>query len=378
MIVKIMKGDESFRKKSKAFLQSANEVFFYKTIIPNFTKYAVESDVSSDNWIAKIYFADCAIYPDLSTAKETILVLEDLNSAGYRLSSSKIDLDEDHLKVMARKIASYHAVSFAMKIRNDPMLENLAKGLIPFHYKSEAQGDLEAYKYLCPISFERLFNYISNTPEHQNDKVFLKNLENLKRKVDSSFLDIMEDFLKNDHQFAVILHGDYYRNNVMFKYENQDGKEVPVDLRMIDFQEIRFATIAIDLSIFMYMHVHASLKTELWDELLVVYHEALIVSLAEILKCETDDEMLAPYSYKNFIDHFRKFAFYGVAVSVLSIPWMASPAEDTQKISDFFENDMHHPDFKALLQVCGGEEIDERMLNNVKHASDNGYLRIFE
>lgn len=61
-----------------------------------------------------------------------------------------------------------------------------------------------------------------------------------------------------------------------------------------------------------------------------------------------------------------------------SIPWMASPEHETQKISDFFENDMHHPDFEALLQVCGGTEISERIVDNLKHASDKGYLKIFE
>jgi hypothetical protein len=57
---------------------------------------------------------------------------------------------------------------------------------------------------------------------------------------------------------------------------------------------------------------------------------------------------------------------------------MASSEAETQQISDFFENNMHHPDFKALLQVCGGEEVSERIVNNLKHASENGYLEIFQ
>lgn len=312
-----MKGDESFRQKSKAFLQSANEVFVYKSIIPYFIKFATASGISTNEWIAKVYFVDCAVHPKLGDQKETILALEDLNSLGFRMSSSKIDLDTNHLKVMARKLASYHSIPFAMKIKKDPMLETLAQGLIPFHFKSETQGDLEAYKYLCPLSFERLFNYVSQATKYKMDKKFLRDLENLKPKICGDFLDLMEDFLRVDHDFAVILHGDYYRNNVMFKYEIINGEEVPVDLRMFDFQEIRYATIAIDLSIFMYMHVHADLKPVIWDELLKVYHETLMNSLMDILKCARDDEKLKPYEFENFIEHFKKFAFYGVAVSVL-------------------------------------------------------------
>lgn len=57
---------------------------------------------------------------------------------------------------------------------------------------------------------------------------------------------------------------------------------------------------------------------------------------------------------------------------------MASPENEKQQILNFFEKDMHHPDFKALIQVCGGKEVSERIVNNVKHASENGYLEIFE
>lgn len=172
MIVKIMKGDERFRKKSKAFLQSSNEVLVYKTIIPYFEKYL--DNVVSEKWIAQIFFADCDIFPKLGNKKETILALEDLNSCEYRLAHSKVDLDADHLKLMAKKIASYHAVSFALKIRKDPMLDKLASELIPFHYKSETQGDLETYKFLGPLSFKRLFKYVEDTSKHQDNKTSTK------------------------------------------------------------------------------------------------------------------------------------------------------------------------------------------------------------
>lgn len=323
-----MKGDESFRRKSKALIQSSNEVFVYKSIIPHFTKVAADAGIPADNWCAKIYFADCAIFPELGKTEETVLALEDLTTIGYRMSSARIDLDAKHLMLMARKIASFHAISFAMKIQEDPMLEKLVDGLIPFHIKSETQGDLEPYKYLCPIAFDRVFNYAAKNSKYQSDENFNRNLVNLQNKM-PDFLEILENFLRVDHDFAAILHGDYYRNNVMFKY---DEEESPTDLRTFDFQEVRHASVVIDLSIFMFMHVHESLKPLLWDELLKVYHETLTTSIIDIVKCERSDDRLAPFTFESFIEHFKQFAFYGVAVSVLSIPWMACPEEETQRM----------------------------------------------
>lgn len=372
-----MKGDDSFREKSKASIQSSNEVFMYQKVFPAFERFLKNFDIDCFDCTATVYFAECGVFLELSEGLETVLALSDLNTIGFQMSADKMDLDADHLKLMATKIASYHAISFAMKIENDPKLQELAAGLIPFHFKSETQGDLEAYKYLCPLSFQRLFKYVFASPKY-HDKVFIQNLENLKQKIEEDFLEIMENFLRVDHNFAVILNGDYYRNNVMFKYDQIDGREVPVDLKMFDFQEVRFATIAIDLSIFMFMHVHASLKPLIWNELLEIYHQNLILSLTKILKCNSDDERLKPYSFVKFLDHFKQFAFYGAAVSVLSIPWMASPPEDIQKVQEYFEINMHHPEFIKLLAVCGGDEINERMVSNIKLASEKGYLDIFK
>lgn len=57
-----MKGDESFRKKSKALLQSSNEVFVYKEVIPYFCKV---SGVSENAWTAKVFLAECGKFPTL-------------------------------------------------------------------------------------------------------------------------------------------------------------------------------------------------------------------------------------------------------------------------------------------------------------------------
>ncbi|CRL05479.1 CLUMA_CG018243, isoform A [Clunio marinus] len=369
IIVKIMKGEEDFRQKSKAFLQSSNEVFVYKTIIPYFSKFAASGNLSSDDWISKVYFVECGNFESLSDHKETIVVLEDLNALGYRMSTSKLVLDAIHLELMARKIATYHAVSFAMKITKDLMFEKLIDGLTPFHMKSETQGDLDVYKYLCPIAFERAFQYIDKSENYQKDQKFMKDLKNFKFRMNENFMSIMENFLRSDHQFAVILHGDYYRNNVMFKYEVKNGKEIPTDLKMFDFQEVRYASVAIDLSIFMYMAVHASMKPLIWDELLKVYHETIIETLARILMCNKDDERFQPYNFDDFIRNFEEFAFYAVVISVLSIPWMASPESESQLISEYFESDMHNPQFKELLLTCGGTDVSERIIDNIKHAN---------
>lgn len=143
-------------------------------------------------------------------------------------------------------------------------------------------------------------------------------------------------------------------------------------------QEIRYATPTIDLAFFMYMNMHGTLRPSLWDNLLEFYHETVINSLTDILKCEKDDPRLEPYSRDHFLAHFKKFAFYGAVICVHFIPWMACPEEECSQLAEHFEKDMHNPEFEKLAMICGGEDVSERITGVVKHASEKGYMEILE
>src|SRR5690349_19285521 len=128
MIVKIMKGDKNFREATKSFTQCSNEVYIYKNVIPYFKKFLATSGASFDSeWVPKVYYSDYKQFDELGEEKETVLALENMKPAGYRLGP-RIDLDEAHLRMMVKHIASYHAVSYSMRIKKDPMLEELARG----------------------------------------------------------------------------------------------------------------------------------------------------------------------------------------------------------------------------------------------------------
>jgi hypothetical protein len=147
---------------------------------------------------------------------------------------------------------------------------------------------------------------------------------------------------------------------------------------MIDFQETRFATPVIDMAFFMYMNMPDSIRKPLWHDLLELYHETVMSSLTDILKCDRNDPSLAPYSFENFMDHFRRHAFYGLMVTIHFIPWIACPDEECAEIAEIFEKDMKSPKMRQLLQVSGGEEVNKRLIANAVHAFENGYLQIFD
>lgn len=380
VILKIMKGDDNFRSLSKSLQMCSNEVEIYKQIIPFFKKYLKDNNATlfnpDDWWTPKVYFADTGVFPALSDGKETLVALENLKTSGYRMGP-KIDLDEAHLRLMIKNIALYHSLSYALRIKQDPALEELAKKLEPISFLSKNGEELESYKRLFTVGMERFFNLIDKDSKYHFSQDFLADVDNFKRKFFATPMKQMEKFLKKDDTFSLILHGDYVRNNVLFKYAGADGFENPKGIKMYDFQEIRFATPVIDIAFFMYMNIHQSQRDQLWDLLLQYYHDTLIASLTDILKCEASDPRLTPYNFTNFQNHFEKHAFYGVMVCLHYVPWIASPEEDTQKIAHWFETDMNSKEFYEITQICGGTEVDDRIVSIVKHASEQGYMKTF-
>lgn len=376
MIVKIMKGDKNFRDTTKSETQCSNEVYIYKEVLPCLKKFVANSGSSlSTDWCPRVYYADFKVFPELSKEKETILAMENLKPLKYRLGP-RIDLDEAHLRIMIKNIASYHSVQYAMKIRKDPMLEGLAKGLVPFSFLDNKGELLESYNILFSVGLKRFFNLVFNDPKY--DQKFVEVVKKLKDNYGERPSFLMQSFLKYDENFSLVLHGDYNRNNVLFQYDAAEGYENPKNIKMFDFQETRFATPVIDVFFFLYMNCPASLRPRIWDSLLELYHETLISSLSELLKCDKNDPKLEPYSRDNVMAHFKKSAFYGVMIGIHFIPWMACPEEECAELSRLFETDIQALAQSELIQTCGGKDVDNRITSIAVHAFEKGYMDIFK
>lgn len=291
-----MKPSSPMRDLVRADILFINEIYIYREVIPCFLKTFQSKfrTIEKNLWCARTYAAEVGYYPQLSNEKETLLVLENLNTKKYRLASHRIDLTPDELTLMTKAIAQYHACTYAMRVNKDPSLEKLIQGIIPLEFEREDGKSL--YNILYEIALERLFEYLDDAPEELDSEVFQQNVLIFKQRYAKAPLKLMERFRRIDPSFSVILHGDYNRNNVLFKYENQGGKEVPVDLKLIDFQEVRYGSPAIDLAFFLFMNIHPTLiKTDLFMTLLKNYHSCLIEAMCELLECTKDDPKLGPY-----------------------------------------------------------------------------------
>lgn len=317
VVVKLMKPPSLLRTNMGADYQFINEVSVYKNVIPTFlSKFQNKfRKIEKSLWCPQVYLTEIGKYSELSETTETILVMENLSEKDFRLGARN-NLTKEELILMTRSIAEFHACTYALRVNNDPDLEKLINGLLPFSFEKEPGRASFNRMYLTGM--ERLFNYLDSNPEEIDNDTFRKNLNFLRTEYGSAPIKLMERFLRSDNMFSVISHGDYNRNNVLFKYEENTA----VDLRFIDFQEVKYGSPAIDLSFFIYMNMQPSLfESGLNEKLIYLYHERLIKSLCELLECDQQDERLSTYCWDNFSEHYKQFALYGAMVSVMFSKW---------------------------------------------------------
>ncbi|XP_063709725.1 uncharacterized protein LOC134838180 [Culicoides brevitarsis] len=375
-VVKLMKPPSEMRTKMDSDFMFKNELFIYSDVIPTFlAKFQRKfKTIDPQLWSPRVFLAESGIYPELSPVTETLLAMENLTPLGYRLGN-RSTLSESELRLMCKAIAQYHACSYALRINKDPTLDELKSHLTPVPFTKEDQETPTMPDVTYKVAVDRLLMYLDENPNELNSNSFKKDIENFKKLYGEKPSALMQSFLRDDEKYSVILHGDYNRNNVLFKYE---GDQV-TDLRFIDFQEVRYGTPAIDVSFFLFMNMEVeAMEKGLLMTLVKFYHEHLMKSLAELLEVDEDDEKLKDYRWEPFFHHFKQFGLYGAMVAVLFIPWMICSEEECEKLTAAWEKDVYSEDYRQICLICGGDPVNDRITRIIRHASDIGFMKIFE
>ncbi|ETN63131.1 Juvenile hormone-inducible protein [Anopheles darlingi] len=371
LLVKVMKGNDTFRKQNLGHVLFPNEINIYANVLPAFDRFLEQSGsaLRPSEWCPRTYLSAQGHFPGYSSTFETFLVMENVTPRGFR-TGPRLDLDEAHLTLMAEVIAKYHACSYAMRIREPHTLERLVEKIIPLNFLQDGKVFFESYNVVFRLAAERLFAYVDANPDELDSDRFRSCVDILRTKYGPNQSLLMQQFLERDPIYSVILHGDYNRNNVLFRYVD----DRPVEVLMIDFQENRYGSPALDLSFFMYMNMTPELRERFWDELLARYHRQLMRTLCEILQCAETDERLAPYREDLFRQHFARFALYGAMVALNFIPWMMSPEEECADAGASFEQDVHSEEFRRCTLSVGGEPVNRRITAVMRHACKMGYM----
>jgi hypothetical protein len=166
---------------------------------------------------------------------------------------------------------------------------------------------------------------------------------------------------------AVLCHGDFCRNNILFRCDS--GK--PCDAVRFDFQTVKYASPAIDLSLFMYLNTSSELRNQHWDDLFGEYHATLTRTLARILGCSAE-ELLPDYGLDEFRKDFVAHGFYGYMNCSCFLGQMSVDREDRIDFNVMCRRDVR--DLTYAIVSLGGEHVSQQLADILKHLASKGAI----
>uniref|UniRef100_T1I4V7 CHK domain-containing protein n=2 Tax=Rhodnius prolixus TaxID=13249 RepID=T1I4V7_RHOPR len=159
-----------------------------------------------------------------------LLLMEDLISQGYHKCDKRIGLDLEHSLLVLKAIAKFHAITVVLK---DKMLIDL-KNFEPFGFTQENEDLFKVIKSRMKITAELMKNWGN---EWQNLQ------KSMEENVDVGHQMINNSCKLNANNFNVVLHGDLWTSNILFKRCAFTGNLCGV--KFLDYQEVHYNSFAI-------------------------------------------------------------------------------------------------------------------------------------
>ncbi|XP_055687441.1 uncharacterized protein LOC129792412 [Lutzomyia longipalpis] len=235
-------------KLLKEFDIHSREMVMYAKVLDNFHKL-LRSINDDTQFSARRYCEDKAT---------NTMVFEDLMVRHYKCANRIERLDMAHAKLALKKLAKFHATSIMYKQKEPTAYAAFGKAFFSRDHPDARDFCLKQYDGLVELLSDLDgYEYYANKLIKFRDIFVEKGIE---------LYDTQES------NFNVLLHGDFWSNNMMFRYDSANN---PVDVIFVDFQLPFWATPAIDILYFIHTSLKENLRLTKQNELVQFYYYAL-------------------------------------------------------------------------------------------------------
>jgi len=324
-----------------------NEILFYEQIKPFLLDCCSQEDATPT--LCRYYYGrnNCG---DL--ANRDIIVLENEVVRGYRAAVTNhwLCLDFDHLVVAIRALAKFHSLSYRAKHMDRDKFTDLVTEVKDTQWNDNGQW------YAIDKGIEGLISVaVDKIIERRGDD---RRARRFQTELIANALDTLRRVMEPVEPLSVLCHGDFNRNNLIFKYDD-DGR--PVDALAYDMATVRYGSPAIDLSFFLYMNTDRQTRDDHWDTLLDAYCETLAAAAGDV-----------PVPDRGRLNiEMREHAFYGLAHASFFLRVML---EEQKPIAPSEFINMTFDEVKELLLSFGGERATDWVADILQHYLDTFFI----
>lgn len=246
----------------------------------------------------------------------TLLVIEDLAPLGFRMACRLSGLDLDHTVLALRGLARFHAASVAICEKEPKQKEMYSRGIFSDTHPPEMKS-------FFIMSVKTLADEITNWPEVK------KYSEKIAKLTDHIYQIGIDAAKPSEDEFNVINHGDFWVNNMLFKYDNDDK---PTDHIFVDFQVCVYTSPAIDLLYFLNTSPSPDIVENKTDILLNEYLGTLSATMKQ-LNCKTQ-----PPTMEELKATIKRRASYGMISSFTVLPVMLCSKKEAKDFDEIMSS----------------------------------------
>jgi len=256
-------------------------------------KGLIDEDLSLD--VPNIYYVHLEeSTSDKTDGSGTCILMEDIVQNGFRMVDKHAGCDDDHVRLSLNSLAKYHALTIASlnewkdqdgKIVYPPEAEFLKESTLFDRIATFFEGTCDNFvKRFKTLERQDLTDWLTSIPETEIKRMFAPGT------------------IENSGPLACVLHGDYWGNNMLFKYEDTDNPTKPTAVKMVDFQIARIGHPVTDLLYYFYTSTLPEVRKEHLTSWLSFYFNTLMMYLKKLeveIANYTLDDFMADYKERS-------------------------------------------------------------------------------
>lgn len=293
------------------------ELFFYEKVFPYFEVFQRERGVhhTDDGFLS---FPKCyGIIRDEKLLGDHAIVMENLNEKRFYMWNKEKDIDFDHSALVLKELGKFHAVSFAIRDQEPEKFKEFMQRTSDFH---EELNKSLGVQLMQRSQFDQAIRSLD-----PSETRLIERMNILK----STYQELLTEVKSNTNcePFGVLVHGDLWINNLLYRCD--DTSSTPSTVCLIDWQLSQFGSPAIDLACFLFCSLSPTLRNKHFDQFLNIYYSNLVATLT---KLGSDASKL--FTFDNLQDQLRQFSKYVMFLAPIMIGIMTS---DMNKVRDMDE-----------------------------------------
>lgn len=351
LFVKGAPTNEAYKKVCNLRLMFLCEILFYKDIIP------IYFDFQRRKNIAKPFTSVLKCVESCIDVGNEIIIMENAKSLGYKMWDKKLLMNQEHVNIAFVEFGKLHGLAYALKDQHPEIyqgildkfpgnvLEEIGEGFIPGLQALAEKGKL----LLCPekqgSAYECYSKYVDSMPEFQRNLVHQKD------------------------EYSIIIHGDAWSSNIMFKYDDHSNQSIPKQMILLDFQMIREGSPVLDIAYLMY----ACASKEVYNNLnhhLQIYYDSLSRTIRDL---GSNPEVLFPFEVLKH--QWEIYAKFGLTMAVLNLKASIQEDDEVLDMTEGLEQSGGTDMLAGFTKDCRNEELyHQRLKELIIHMIDCKFI----